>query len=638
LTLTSLSDLAQAGIPIELATQAGVRGVTSDEARTYGFAIAGDDGANLAGLLFPYRNIDTGKAELFRLRLAHPVKGRRYLQPAGSTNRLYLPCCLAQHLTDTRFEMLITEGERKALMLRSVVGTRYLVAGIGGVWNWRTSDKVTRERADAPGRETVRENSRAIDDFDRITFKGRTVYVVFDSDGASKPDVQRAEEALVRELRRRGAKPLVVTLPSGPDGQKQGIDDWLVRLPEAERGTALDRLLRGARPKRAALPRDAETSLDLRYAPGDGFLGRFDAYVDEATDAPAVYRWFSAFAVLSAVVGRNVTVPHGAHPLALNLYVTVLGSSSFLHKTTNISIAKRFVSAVKPDIVLPDDFTPERLIDLLQKSPQAFLAWPEFAGFLARSGRDYNAGAKELLMELYDSPDRFRRELRNTSITVERPALTVLAASATAWLSEQLKGGDLRSGFLNRFAFVLAEQKTKSIAFPDTPSMMVRNQIVADLNRIGQITGEADFSAVKRAYTQWYHTLEREASRAEQVEIVSAFYTRLSITAIKLATLIELARTGSLTVSSASLDEAIVLTDYLRAVIRHLLRVEFAPTDNAKRAQRVLQVLTREPGIRRGWLLKKTGYDSRQMTEALHVLTEQGDAYEQDGGWWPTAG
>lgn len=636
--MTSLSDLAQSGIPIDLAEKAGVKAVTSDEARSYGFAIAGEEHASLAGLLFPYRNIENGKADLVRLRLAQPVNGRRYLQPAGTTNHLYLPCCLPQHLGDTRFDMLITEGEKKALALRAVVGTRYLIAGVGGVWNWRTSDKVTRERADKPGRETVRENSRPIADFDLITFKGRRVFVLFDSDGTSKPEVQRAEESLVRELRKRGATPLVVTLPAGPDGQKQGIDDLLVRAPEAERAATLERLLRGARPKRATLKADGETSLDLQYDPGDGLLGNFNAYVDQATDAPAVYRWFAAFGVLAAVVGRNVTVPHGAHPLALNLYVAVLGSSSFLHKTTCIAISKRFVTAVKPDICLPDDFTPERLIDLLQKSPQAFLAWPEFAGFLARAGRDYQSGAKELLMELYDSPDRFRRELRTTSITVERPTLTLLAASATAWLSEQLKGGDLRSGFLNRFAFVLAEQKTKSFAFPDCPSMLAKNQIVADLNRIGQITGEADFSTVKPAYTRWYHTLEKEASRAEQVEIVSAFYTRLSITAIKLATLIELARTGSLTVSSASLDEAIVLTDYLRAVIRHLLRVEFAPTDSAKRSQRVLQVITREPGIKRGWLLKKTGYDSRQMTEVLQVLTEQSDAYEQDGGWWPTAG
>jgi hypothetical protein len=40
--------------------------------------------------------------------------------------------------------------------------------------------------------------------------------------------------------------------------------------------------------------------------------------------------------------------------------------------------------------------------------------------------------------------------------------------------------------------------------------------------------------------------------------------------------LLELAQSGSITVSTGALEESFVLTDYLRAVIRHLLRVEFA--------------------------------------------------------------
>jgi hypothetical protein len=34
-------------------------------------------------------------------------------------------------------------------------------------------------------------------------------------------------------------------------------------------------------------------------------------------------------------------------------------------------------------------------------------------GYLARAGRDYMSGAKELLMELYDCRDVYRRELKS---------------------------------------------------------------------------------------------------------------------------------------------------------------------------------------------------------------------------------
>jgi hypothetical protein len=240
-------------------------------------------------------------------------------------------------------------------------------------------------------------------------------------------------------------------------------------------------------------------------------------------------------------------------------------------------------------------------------------------------------------MELYDAPDVFRRELRTQTIRVERPSITILAASATSWLSDQLRAGDLRSGFLNRFCFVLAETKSKSYPIPERPEMHLQNGLVASLGRVATMTGQADLSHIKTRYKAWYHDVEREAERADQVEIVSAFYSRLSVTALKFAVLLELAQSGRLVVSSAALEEAIVLIDYLRAVIRHLLRVEFAPSESAKKAQRVLKVIAEEPGVKRGRLLKRIGIDAQDLTRVLGTLREQGDVYEADGTWWPAS-
>lgn len=626
--------LEASGIPTDVAARCGVRAVTSSQARDAGFAGNGLDGVDLSGLLFEYRDPTSGKAVLNRLRPAVPVDGRKYLQPTGSRNRLYLPGAIPQQLGDTRFDAIMVEGEKKCLSVVAAADTKYLAVGLGGVWNWRTSDKEKRPEPDRPATKTVRVNGRAIEDFDTIAWAGRRVFVVFDSDATHNPKVRQAEDALIAELRRRRALPFVVTLPPAPSGAKQGLDDVLAAVEPAARLGTLQKLLAGAAPRRRQA-HDADRALDLVYEPAAGYMRAFDEYVDAATDAPALYRPFTALATLAAVIGRNVTVPFGPGDLALNLYVAILGQSSFLHKTTNIAIAKRLITAVKPDIICPDDFTPERFIDLLQKTPQAFLAWPEFAGFLARSQRDYQGGSRELLMELYDAPDTFRRELKNQTIRIERPSLTILAASATSWLSDQLKGGDLRSGFLNRFAFVLAETKAKSYPLPVTPDMHLKNAVVLHLGKLAAATGEADLRKIRTSYTAWYADLEREAARADQPEIVSAFYTRLSITAIKIAVLLELASSRQLVVSPAALEEAIILTDYLRAVIRHLLRVEFAPSESAKRIQRVQAVVSKHPGIKRAVLMRKTGYDKRQITEAIETLVEQAEIYTDNGGHWP---
>jgi hypothetical protein len=101
--------------------------------------------------------------------------------------------------------------------------------------------------------------------------------------------------------------------------------------------------------------------------------------------------------------------------------------------------------------------------------------------------------------------------------------------------------------------------------------------------------------------------------------------------------LIELASTGSLTVSSASLDAALTLVDYQKRTIAHLLRTELATTESGKRLQRVLQVVTRKPGVNRKGMLQATGYNAGDLTPLLDTLTEREDVTYRDSGYWPAA-
>src|SRR5205085_10589883 len=67
-----------------------------------------------------------------------------------------------------------------------------------------------------------------IPDLAAVVWAGRTLFVVFDSDAATNPNVRAAERALVAALTVAGAIVRVVRLPGGPDGRKQGLDDFLV--------------------------------------------------------------------------------------------------------------------------------------------------------------------------------------------------------------------------------------------------------------------------------------------------------------------------------------------------------------------------------------------------------------------------
>lgn len=174
-------------------------------------------------ILIPYFDIDGDKSEFWRLRyLKQPeakgfakqakIKPLKYVQPQGTLNELYLPPLLPwkEVAKDALSPIIITEGEFKAAS--SVLHTGYPTIGLGGVWSWKSDKKKVA----------------LIDGFKDFEWDQRPVYIVYDSDAVTNPMVMQAENALARALTDLGAEPYIVRLPMGRDGEKLGLDDFLV--------------------------------------------------------------------------------------------------------------------------------------------------------------------------------------------------------------------------------------------------------------------------------------------------------------------------------------------------------------------------------------------------------------------------
>jgi len=123
--------------------------------------------------------------------------GKRYRSPKDAATGLL-------HSADARSEaagrptqpLWITEGEKKSLKATQE-GLPCLA--LSGVWSWR-------QKLDDG-------QSGPIPDLDRVTWEDRTVTIVFDSDLATKPDIQRAEAEFAKELARRGAHVFATACP-----------------------------------------------------------------------------------------------------------------------------------------------------------------------------------------------------------------------------------------------------------------------------------------------------------------------------------------------------------------------------------------------------------------------------------------
>ncbi len=162
--------------------------------------------SRIPALLVPLRNRD-GLVVAIQIRPDRPRldkggKAVKYDSVMGAAHRVDFPSGLP--LPDPGGEIWVTEGVKKADALAS--RGIYCLA-LPGVDAWSGID--------------------AIKDLKSVEWTGRTVVIAFDSDVVTNPQVSKAREALAGFLRDRKASIQYLNLPTGPDGQKQGIDDYL---------------------------------------------------------------------------------------------------------------------------------------------------------------------------------------------------------------------------------------------------------------------------------------------------------------------------------------------------------------------------------------------------------------------------
>ncbi|MES1192608.1 MAG: phage/plasmid primase, P4 family [Steroidobacter sp.] len=166
------------------------------------------------GLLIPYLDVNGADTEFYRIRLIPAADNRKFWQPVGSGNHFYF-APLPQRkwsklIEDIDTKIYIAEGELKAAALAQ---HGFAAIGIGGIYNW-----LQRKNGE----------SVPIDDFELITWGGRPVVIVFDSDVRDKSTIQAALIRLNAELTRRGADTSIVLIPTLGD-VKTGVDDFIVK-------------------------------------------------------------------------------------------------------------------------------------------------------------------------------------------------------------------------------------------------------------------------------------------------------------------------------------------------------------------------------------------------------------------------
>lgn len=275
------------------------------------------------------------------------------------------------------------------------------------------------------------------------------------------------------------------------------------------------------------------------------FIARYQAYACQCTSAPSIYHQVLAYGLLAAITRRHVWLDYAGDRLHPNLWICLLGDSGALHKSTSINLAVRVLRGLGEDLLYPSDFSLQRLYDVMKARPQGVLIYREFRSLADMLQRDYMAGCKAVLTDLYDCPPVLEYDTRGAGLVrVQDPCLTILAASTGAWFGGKETQKDLAGGFLSRMVYVPAalDECGEEEALPPGPEATsgLRDELAAELTNVGHARGRMELErAAKAAYREWF-AHHRRTSRLLQGPY-TPFLTRMEGLALKVAMLDHLA-------------------------------------------------------------------------------------------------
>lgn len=182
-----------------------------------------------------------------------------------------------------------------------------------------------------------------------------------------------------------------------------------------------------------------------------------------------------------------------------NLYMLWIAPTTYYHKSTGLKAITELVTGAFRYLLLPETTTPEMLMAKLagerpanyEKLPPGEKKLEDAATrFAGQRGmivdeaskilipKKYMEGHSELLMQLFDAPNRIERELRGDGkMIIYNPALSLIGATTPAMLSRYLSNADWESGLMARFITITpTERVVKYVPVTDSPDVHAEMQ------------------------------------------------------------------------------------------------------------------------------------------------------------------
>ena len=378
----------------------------------------------------------------------------------------------------------------------------------------------------------------------------------------------------------------------------------------------------------------------------DNFIQEFIRYGETVTDSYPDYWFASGLYCISVVVNRNAVVKLRQGPIYPNVWINILGLSSLARKSTAIDKADLTITAANIDssCKMPDEFSPEAMIEMLDRQPRAYMIKDESAGLLAVMKKDYMRGLKDALMQLYDGKD-INRELRTsrrksdkTSFQVKNPYLNLMLATTPGSFAANTELLDVTSGWLPRFLHFFPNH-AKERWLPLEEGVPENDLLSAGCHaRLIKIKGEfydlteprvMHLSSEASAYfIAWQKVRERELVEAKD-DRRAQFYSRLAVYALKIGTLFTIGRADyrdGMEISLNHMQEACRLVDEYFMPMAITVADLVGKAADKNQLDKIMAVLTARGGkLTKKELMRATHFKKKDIEEGLDALVESNE-------------
>lgn len=379
---------------------------------------------------------------------------------------------------------------------------------------------------------------------------------------------------------------------------------------------------------------------ELRAAiPEGGYIREYVEFGWETTMSPPEFHLAAGLAQMAVLMGNRVLIEGpGGRLYPTHAWFVLVGDAGASRKTSGMTLATDLLSQVLSEpAALPADATREALWAALMEQPTGYIMWSEFAGFLAKTQREYMGGIKEDLCDFWDSPPVVRRKLMKDEYVVTRPSVSILAGGVSDRLVELVKEQDLFGGFFSRFMFV--EQVTpvpyRGLVWHGKQRERLTDHLRFLANHHGIPRGHFPCRTVglddeERLFWEDYDKALWDDPAAKD-PLMSGFLARSGVQVLKLAFCYALGR-GSLQPEVEDLHHAMALVDITRQNAQSFIADARANATQEGRDLRKIRAAMRvlSHGNEEGWvdqseLLRRTRMRSRNLNEYLETMHESGE-------------